>query len=380
MCVEIHVSSCDMTYDIDFLQAIFVPDVMVLSTLIGKERNAAAWVSQVKVAAKTAQREGCRAEEMMNNAMKMAQAKREEEAAERARREAEEKARREAEEKARRDAEEKARREAEEKARREAEEKARREAEEKARRDAEEKARREAEEKARREAEEKARREAEEKARREAEEKARRAAEEKARREAEEKAQRDAEEKARRDAEEKARRDAEQQREAEEKACRDAEKKAQRDAAEMARDDAEKQREAEEKARHAAEEHREGEEKAGHDSMEKIPTEGNKSPGHADQTGEEMITGEDPVKKSDLPGEKAQLAGQSLISEHKKDEQEKHRSESCAETDSKKIGQQVQAEKQQEMPQLVSGLDSSTIIDAGTTSEFQMHYVTLHYK
>ena len=92
-----------------------------------------------------------------------------------------------------------------------------------------------------------------------------------------------------------------------------------------------------------------------------------------------MITGEDPKKKSDLPGEKAEVAGQSLISEHKADEQEKHRSESCAETGSKKIGQHVQAEKQQEMPQLVSGLDSSTIIDAGTTSEFQMHYVTLHY-
>ena len=71
------------------------------------------------------------------------------------------------------------------------------------------------------------------------------------------------------------------------------------------------------------------------------------------------------MKKFDLPGEKSQVAGQSFVSEHKKDEQEKHRSESCAETDSKKIGQQVQAEKQQEMPQLVSGLDSSTIIDAG---------------
>jgi len=268
-----------------------------------EERNAAAWVSQVKVAAKTAQREGCRAEEMMNNAMKMAQAKREEEAAERARREAEEKARRDAEEKARREAEEKARREAEEKARREAEEKARREAEEKARREAEEKARREAEENARREAEEKARREAEEKARRDAEEKA-----------------------LRRDAEEKA---------------REAEKKAQCDSEEKARHDFEEQREAEEKARRDAEEQREGEEKARRDSMEKIPTEGNKSPGHADQKGEEMIRGEDPVEKSDLPGEKAQVAGQSLFSEHNKDEQEKNRSDSRAEADSTKIAQQV---------------------------------------
>ena len=193
-----------------------------LVNLIDKERNAAAWVSQVKVAARTAQREGCGTEEMMNNAINMAQAKREEEAAERARREAEEKARREAEEKARREAEEMARREAEEKARREAEEKARRDAEEKARRD----------------------------------------------------------------------------------------------------------------------------------SMEKIPTEGNKSPGHADQKGEEMIRGEDPVEKSDLPGEKAQVARQSLFSEHKKDE-EKNRSDSRAETDSRKTVE-VQAEKQQEVPPLVS--------------------------
>eukprot|EP00434_Breviolum_minutum_P042259 symbB.v1.2.037607.t1/scaffold5600.1/size25446/2 len=248
---------------------------------------------------------------MMNNAMKMAQAKREEEAAERARREAEEKARREAEEKARREAEEKARREAEEKARREAEERARREAEEKARREAEEKARREAEEKGRREAEEKARREAEEKARRDPEEKA-----------------------LRRDAEEKA---------------REAEKKAQCDSEEKARHDFEEQRKAEEKARRDAEEQREGEEKARRDSMEKIPIEGNKSPGHADQKGEEMIRGEDPVEKSDLPGEKAQVAGQSLFSEHKKDDQEKNRSDSRAETDSKKIAEQVQAEKQQEV-------------------------------
>jgi len=62
-----------------------------------------------------------------------------------------------------------------------------------------------------------------------------------------------------------------------------------------------------------------------------------------------MIRGEDPMKKSDLPGEKAQVAGQSLFSEHKKDEQEKNRSDSCAETDSKKIAQQVQVEKQQEV-------------------------------